>query len=219
MKLILQAIKSLFRNVHNAIGGLKSDVADLKDDVVVVQKVAKNANNKAIALDAAVTESKRVLHARISSGDAIVQENVTLEDGLVYTLIPNADSSFSGDARVSVNGQYIDILCGVTRNDTYPGNNRPKAMNFFRKEVPVLLLYCASERCFHAITKEDLTYVSVNYIPRDPSGIEYFLAWYREGYASKIQYMRVPSSTIGSKKLFDIKVDDSGTITAVEVIK
>jgi hypothetical protein len=33
----------------------------------------------------------------------------------------------------------------------------------------------------------------------------------------RYRYMRVKSSTAGSTKLFDIQVDDNGTITAVEV--
>lgn len=224
MNLILQAIKSLFRNVHVAI-------RDLNNDVENAQTAAKNANKKAMeaknaadktsdALDAAVTESKRVLHATISGSTAVVQDAVTLENGLIYTLIPDADcnsyySSYA--AAVNVNGETLNVVCGVTNMITHSGKNRPEAGDIYRKDLPVLLMYDASKKQFQAITKENVAYITVSNDTKRPTLTEYVVMWDSQYVGHKVKYMRVRSSTAGSTKLFDIQVDDSGTITAVEV--
>lgn len=221
MKLILQAIKSLFRNVHDAI-------RDLKSDVEKAQTVAKNANKKAVeakntadktsnALDAAVTESKRVLHARIVDAYAFVDTKVTLEDGLLYTLIPNKNSTSYNSAKVSIDGRDFGIVNGVIGPESYQPKYTQTAIYLFRENTPVLLMYCASTEQFHAIGRMDIKYIEGFTTWRYPSGNDYVLINKSGTSVTSIKYMRVKSSTKGSEKMFDIQVDDNGTITAVEV--
>lgn len=232
MNLILQAIKSLFRGMENK---LSSNVASLTRKITTAQDTATKANSKATdaydyadiannaandaknMADEARVAASHVLNASVSGTTATVSGKVNLENGAIYVIIPANATTNIGPAYIKVNGKSIPVRMGVSeRSATGYSTASVDSDKLFCKATPVMVLYSQEAGAFYAMNKHQ-SFVRTNEPKYDPIGGEYVYAQISGNSAKLIKYMRVVSSTPGSNKKFDIKVDDSGTITAEEV--
>lgn len=239
MNLILQAIKSLFRGIENKFS---SNVASLTGKIATAQNMAVKADHKAtdaynyadnaysyadsannaandaktMAIEARAAAS-RVLNASVSGTVATVSGKVNLEDGAIYVIIPNSSTANLGSAYISVNGRSFPVRMGVNAlSATGYSVVSVRSDSLFREAMPVIVLYSEKMGAFYAMNKHQ-NFVGTDVSKYDPIGGEYVYAQTGSNSAKLIRYMRVVSSTPGSNKKFDIKVDDSGIITAEEV--
>lgn len=247
MNLILQAIKSLFRKVENSIqqtatvlgkridkaqstaNTAKTNASKANANALTAQQTAQNAQITADAakVDAktaqttannAQTAANHVLHATVSGYTATITTSVTLEDGKIYCLIPDATTSHGGNATIKLGSISYAVYAGVTAcSVTSYSAQSPGASTIFRENIPIPIMYCAKKSCFYVLSKHAHEYVEVdaNYVAPDAG--QFIYGYYTNKHAKLFKYMRVKSSTEGSSKYFDITVDDSGTITATEV--
>ena len=232
MNLILQAIKSLFRRVENSI---IVNVEALSKKITAAQNTANTANRKAMKAQAAATNAQttaddaqtaandaqiaanHVYKATVSGSHATVIGLSAPEKGKIYTIVPTSTSTSGSVAYIKVGSTQYRLRVGVTWHTTYSPSTTLPGM-FFRINCPLIVWFdTTSNQCYCLNYVDNGKPVEASQLVNRTVAPPYIFGSDAVGNQYKFVYMRVKSSTEGSTKLFDITVDDSGTITATEV--
>lgn len=229
MKLILEAIKALFRKVECGFSAIRayvdSKVSAESKKLTNNIRAVENFTEEAFALadeamgnaSSAYALANHVLAATVSGGVATIPSNTVLADGRLYVIIPSANGGI-GVAKIKRGTTeyyvYQGILNGAMDTNT---SNALTSSAVFHQNIPLLVLYSSTKKAFYAVSKHGVAHVTVGPQRLDNEVPDHFYGHYSVKEARLYKYMRVKSSTEGSTKLFDIQVDDNGTITAVEV--
>ena len=244
MNLILQAIKALLRKVDNTItklsdkvdnatsklsANVEKSVSKLSTAVTKAQNTADDAKQQAdyateqadyakSAANTAQASANHVYPVTVDGATATVVGALNLVDGYVYTFISRTTTTTMSNAYIKVGQTSYPVLCGINKPIvTSYSNVYVKSDTIFQEGEPVTVLYSQKKKAFYCLTR-DSSANTVETAASISSGVPtYFYGYYTNNKAERYRYMRVKSSTPGSKKKFDITVDDSGTITAVEV--
>lgn len=206
------------------------DIGDIKgrlrenehglDDVWGAVNEAKTVADE--AKTAAENAGMNVYTAKVSGSTATVTNAPELKNGMLYLIVPNGQGSPSENASIVWNGTKYPVYAGLTGKGfkitamTYTING----FALFAQNVPTVVLYNDNKKAFysmnHVQVEGNIVTAGVP-VCTDTDYPKYFLVTNSNGQSRRYPYMRVKSSTAGSSKLFDIRVDDNGTITAVEV--
>ena len=233
MNLILQAIKSMFLKLtrkvdknteqiteHTAsINGLQDGMETVQATADKAQATADKAQATADKAQAAVEELKIFkIKATVTDYTATVTNVDTLVDGMLYFIDMTGTTNST---------KYAYINCGGSNHFVYVGINpldistmkQPQAKNVLGVyHSPMIALFSGGK--FYILSKTSFN----DPVPCNAyqnSSVDSVMYYYgtrnQSNNPERYRYMRVKSSTPGSTKAFDIQVDDSGTITAVEV--
>ena len=226
MKLILEAIKALFRKVENSIIALRISTTMSFDSVnKSIQKAQNTANNALSAANTAQTTADSIqpdviLSAKVNnnSGYISVTDTNGPVNGRVYVFVPDLTATVQvANAYVRFNGTRYDFRSGVFSAGTSTSINM-SAPTLFVKNQPLITVYNGATGYFHVLNHLGYVYLRMSSVENVDNAVPtYFSGFYSLVDCRRYKYMRVKSSTEGSTKLFDIQVDDSGTIAAVEV--
>lgn len=203
------------------INGHTVDIGNLQKNVQIAQDTADSAYDSA---DNVIP----VTGYNIDSSVGIVTKKMNLENGKLYLMIPEKNgtnfSYGSNDTCLQINGIERPIYSGGVGGCIYGygfynslsrGVEVPRLI--FVKNKPLLMIYVADQDAFYTLSLANVP-VKVKEDTKQDEIPEYF---YGNNLSSvtayRYKYMRVKSSTPGSTKLFDITVDDTGTLTATEV--
>ena len=220
MNLVLQVIKALFRGLENRVS---ASIAALTKKVTTAQKTASTASGKAAnaqtAADNAQTAATHVYQATVSGAVATVIGLSTVENGKVYTFIPTTTANNTNLAKVKVGGSTYSLYAGVTTLKMVGLSTKNViAASAFVANTPVVAVYSATKKGFYCLTRHISSMPIEVSVAKNETDVPPHIYGGNGAEVYRYKYMRVKSSTEGSSKLFDIQVDDSGNITAVEVV-
>lgn len=197
----------------------------------VVEAGAKIGKVEKLAGDASDTAADALSKALDNRPDVILQGTVSSNGdyisvnhiggpvhGRIYVIIPDkTTTSGTVSPKISFNGVLYSISSGIMDG---PYNTAINANALFVANRPLIVMYDKTYG-FRVINRLSRNYVELPYVDNVDDRVPVYFAGFdytsMSSVSSRYKYMRVKSSTEGSAKLFDIQVDDSGTITAVEV--
>lgn len=230
MKLILEAIKSLFRKVECGFSAVR-DYADSKVSAESKKLTVKIREVGSLASDAADTaavalskalDAKNlatyVLPGTLSTyGNSLsVTHPKTLQNGQIFTIVPDKTSDSNDTSPyILFNNQRYTLVAGIP-NDTKYGS--VSANRVFKQNVPIVVMFDKSNARGLVLTRLSEPYLFL-YLENDQlTSVPEFVPGFRTHQGvCRYKYMRVKSSTEGSTKLFDIQVDDEGKLQTVDM--
>lgn len=219
MRLILEAIKACIRPLRNDIRRNTSALTALNTRVDGAATKATDATKAArearVFAETIRADMQYVFEAPVVDGFKIDLSDRELNYGDIVVIIPAASGTISTTANVGFRGGMVNV---------YDWTGTSIAANVcWKAGKPVALLLTRYGEAVALNAKPGgLLYEVASQIAGPGSRRNYDNIWFYGTSTAhkspvKFKHMRVNSSTAGSSKMFDITVDDSGTITAVEV--
>lgn len=227
MNLILQAIKSMFRRLATKVDRNTEQITEhtasingLQNGVETAQTAADSALSKAETAQTAVDELKIYkINATVADNIATVTNLSTLIDGTLYFIVTSGTTTSTNTALIKCGGETHGCYVGINAYNTNTELLANANMVFGTYKRPIIALF--SNKQFHILNRTVFDKpvpckTNIRYTQFD-NRMFFYGTHLQSDTPERYVYMRVKSSTAGSTKLFDIQVDDNGTITAVEV--